>query len=132
MLKFGMPISKSKDILLDSNSCWKYNFDIEVKGQVIQSSWMYATHPTMVIHSRAKQRLTYVKGEKSWGPNTNPCHKPNTFDLKVKIQGWIRIINVLDTFSYSDRPMWQIWYANIRANRGYKSDKLKCWGSHVH
>ena len=28
-----MPMSKSKDILPDSNSWWKYNFDIEVKGQ---------------------------------------------------------------------------------------------------
>ena len=28
-----MPMSKSKDILPDSNSLLKYNFDIEVKGQ---------------------------------------------------------------------------------------------------
>ena len=28
-----MPMSKNKDILPDSNSWCKYNFDIEVKGQ---------------------------------------------------------------------------------------------------
>ena len=33
MPKFGMPMSKSKYILSDSNPWWKYNFDIEVKGQ---------------------------------------------------------------------------------------------------
>ena len=33
MQKFGVPMSKSKDILPDSNSLWKYNFDIEIKGQ---------------------------------------------------------------------------------------------------
>ena len=33
MQKFGMPMSKSKDILPDSNSLWKYNFDIEIKCQ---------------------------------------------------------------------------------------------------
>ena len=38
---------------------WR-NFDIEVKGQG-QSSWMYATHCTMVIQSRAKQSMTLSK-----------------------------------------------------------------------
>ena len=33
MQKFGVPMSKSKDILPDSNSLWKCNFDIEVKDQ---------------------------------------------------------------------------------------------------
>ena len=33
MPKFGMPMSKSKDILPDSIPWWKYNFDIEVKVQ---------------------------------------------------------------------------------------------------
>ena len=33
MPEFGMPVSKSKDILPDTNPWWKYDFDIEVKGQ---------------------------------------------------------------------------------------------------
>ena len=33
MPEFGMPKSKSKDILPDTNPWWKYDFDIEVKGQ---------------------------------------------------------------------------------------------------
>ena len=33
MPKFGMPMSKSKDILPDSNPWLKYNFNFEVKGQ---------------------------------------------------------------------------------------------------
>ena len=69
-------------------------------------------------------KYAYVKGQKSRGLNTKPCHKPYTFDLKVKVQGRIRIMNVLDTSSHGDRPMCQLWYANVLAtcNRSYKPD----------
>ena len=32
-------------------------------------------------------------------------------------------MNVLGTSSYGDRPMCQIWYANVKANRSYRPDK---------
>ena len=83
------------------------------KTKVIQSSWMYATHRTMVIHSCAKQST--VKGPKIWGLNTKQCHKP--FDLVVKDQRCIKITNLLNTFSHGDRPMCQIWYDIVRADR---------------
>ena len=125
MQKFGMPMSKSKDILPDSNPFWKYNFDIfRSKVKVIQSSWIYATHRTMVLTCQTK--YDYVKGEKSWGLNTKPCHKPYKLNLQVKGQCRIRIMNVLNTSSHGDRPMCQIWYANATANRSYKSD-IKTW-----
>ena len=66
MPKFRMPMSKSKDILPDSNSWWKDNFDIEVKGQGHKD----VTHCTMVIHSRAKQSMTMLKDKK-----LSPEHK---------------------------------------------------------
>ena len=69
---------------------------------------MYATHRTIVIHSCAKQ-YDYVKGQKRCGPNTEACHKTYRFDLEVKGQRQIRIMNVRDTFSYGERPMCQIW-----------------------
>ena len=78
------------------------------------------THCTMVIHSRAKQSMT-VKRQKSLVPNTKQCHKPYKFDLQDKVQGCIRIMNVLDIFSHGDRPICQIWYANVKANRSYRS-----------
>ena len=69
---------------------------------------MYATHRTMMIHSRAKQSMTMSKDKKA--------------ELEVKVQGHIRIMIVLDTSSHGDRPMCQIWYANVKPNRSYRSD----------
>ena len=71
-------------------------------------------------------KYDYAKGQKRWGLNKKSCHKPYKFDLKVKGQGHIRIMNVLDTSSLGDRPMCQIWYANVKANRSYKLD-MKTW-----
>ena len=126
MQKFGVPMSKSKDILPDSNSLWKYNFDIEVKGQghtefmtVCDTSY-HGDTPTCIT------KYDYAKGQKRWGLNTKSCHKPYKFDLEVKGQGHIRIMNVLDTSSLGYRPMCQIWYANVKANRSYKLD-MKTW-----
>ena len=53
MPKFCMPLSKSKGILPDSNSWWKYNFDIEVKGQGHKCTrhilpWWYTRVPNKV------------------------------------------------------------------------------------
>ena len=35
-------------------------------------------------------------------------------------------MNVLDTSSNGDRPICQIWYANVKANRSYRS-YMKTW-----
>ena len=64
MPKFGMPISKSKGIF----ARLKYPGIILIlrsKVKVIQSSWMYATNRTMVIHSRAKQNMSMSKDNKA-------------------------------------------------------------------
>ena len=37
------------------------------------------------------------KDKRSCGPNTKPCHKPYKFDLEVKGQRRIGIMNVCDT-----------------------------------
>ena len=76
----------------------------------------------MVIHSRVKLSMTMSKDKKVKGLNTKPCHKPYKFDLEVKGQGRIRVKNVLDTSSHGDRPMCQMWYCNVKANKSYRSD----------
>ena len=53
-------------------------------------------------------KYDYVKGQKSLVLNTKQCHKPYKFDLDVKVQGCIRIMNVLDTFSHGDKPICQV------------------------
>ena len=71
-------------------------------------------------------KYDYIKGQKSLILNTMQCHKPLKFDLEVKVQGCIRIMNVLDTSSHGDRPICQIWYASVKANRSYRS-YIKTW-----
>ena len=71
-------------------------------------------------------KYEYVKGQKSLVLNTKQCHKPYKFDLEVKVQGCFRIMNVLDTSSHGDRPICQIWYATVKANRSYRS-YMKTW-----
>ena len=123
MQKFGMTMSKNKDILPDSNPWWKYNFENEVKG-LGQTEFMNVCDALYHGHT-LKRRMTMSK-TKSWGLNTKQCHKPYKFDFEVKGQHPIRIMNVPNTSFHSDRPMCQIWYANVKANRNYRS-YMKTW-----
>ena len=61
-----------------------------------------------------KTLYDYVKEQKSRVQNTKPCHKLCTFDLEVKGQRRINIMNVRDTSSEGDRPMCQILYTNFK------------------
>ena len=54
------------------------------------------------------QKYDYIKGQNSLVMNTKKCHKPYKFDLEVKVQGCIRIMNVLDTSYHGDRSICQI------------------------
>ena len=47
-------------------------------------------------------KYDYVKGQKSLVLNTKQCHKPYKFDLEVKGEHRIRVINVLDLSSHGD------------------------------
>ena len=42
------------------------------------------------------------ENKKSYGPDTKTCQKPYKFDLEVKVQGPIWIMNVRDTSSHGD------------------------------
>ena len=46
-------------------------FMMRSKVKVIQMSWMYLTHCTMVIHSWSNKVWLNVKGQKNW----KPCYK---------------------------------------------------------
>ena len=54
-----------------------------------------------------------VKANRSYGMDTKSCQTPYKFDLEVKGQCRIVIINVRDTLSY----VGQIWFANVKAKR---------------
>ena len=47
-----------------------------------------------------------VKANRSYGTDTKSCQKPYKFDLDVKRQCRIGIMNVRDTSSHGDRPIF--------------------------
>ena len=61
--------------------------------------WWYTHKPNKVWLCQKTKKLR---------PEHKACHKPYKFDPEVKVQGCIRIMDVLDTSSHGDRPMCQI------------------------
>ena len=62
--------------------------------------------------SAYRQKYYYLfkhQSKKSCGWDTKTCQETYNFDLTVKVQGRIWIMNVHDTSSHGDTPMWQIW-----------------------
>ena len=80
---------------------------------------MYATHCLMVIHSCAKYGRTMSKDKKDVActVQTWPSQKSYKFDLEVKGQCHIGIMNVCNISSHGDRLIGQLWQANVKANR---------------
>ena len=114
-----MPMSKSKDDLARLKNGENTNFDIEVKGQ---GHTAVRNVRNTLYHGETLTCQTYydyVKGQKSCGTNTKPCHTPYKLNLEVKDTRSIRIMNERNTCTHSDRHMCQIWYANVKANRSY-------------
>ena len=62
----------------------------------------------MEIHPSSKYGKPISNSPESYGPDMKTCQKPYKFDLEVKVQGRILIMNVHDTSSYGDTPMCQI------------------------
>ena len=54
------------------------------------------------------------------------CKKNYKFDLEVKSQRCIEIMNVCDTLSHVDTPICQIWYANVNAKKNVTGQILIC------
>ena len=61
--------------------------------------------------------------QKSRGPDRKTCYKPNKFELKIKVQGRILIMNISDTLFHGDTSMCQIWQAIV-------NPKKKSWAGH--
>ena len=55
------------------------------KVKVIQSSWMYTTHCTIVIHSRAKQSMTMSKDQKTEAWTQSHVINPINLTLRSKV-----------------------------------------------
>ena len=109
------------------------NLTLKSKFKEVCDLWMYATHRLMVRHPNAKygkpmsnqpplhgwniadtalnsiQSINPNKPKKSYGPGTKTCPKPYKFDLKVKVQERILIMNVCNASSHDDTPMCRMW-----------------------
>ena len=116
MPKFDMLMSKSKTFCHTQIHGENIIFILRSKVKVINVRDTLYHGDTLTCQTK----YDYVKGQKSLVLNTKSCHKPYKFDLEVKGQGRIRVMNVLDTSSHGDRPMCQLWYANVKANRSYR------------
>ena len=62
------------------------------------------------------------KANRSNRSGMKTCKKPYKFDLKVKVQGCIWIMNVRDTSYHGDTITCQIWLANVNPKKSYGSD----------
>ena len=71
---------------------------------------MYLKHLLMVIHPCAKYGKPMSNKKNSYGPDTKKCQKPYKFDLEVKVQGRIWIMNVRDTSYHGDTLTCQAKY----------------------
>jgi hypothetical protein len=82
--------------------CWYLFelFDLEVKGQgptkviMVRDTPPYGHAPTYQIS------LTYLEGQKCYGPDKKILFKKQLFDLEVKGQGPTKVITVRDTPPY--------------------------------
>ena len=103
---------------------FKFDLKVKVQGRI----WIRNVCDTSSNEDTPMCQIwqANVNPKESYGPDTKTCQKPYKFYLKVKVQGRIRIMNVLVTSSHGDTPMCQIWLANVKANRSNRSD-MKTW-----
>ena len=65
------------------------------------------------------------KQKESYKPDTRTRQKPYRFDLEVKCQRHIVIMNVLYTSAHGDTPICQIWKANDKAKVEKSTDRIR-------
>ena len=108
--KYGMPMSKLTEV---KGCTWRYDKSLLIWpwGQRSTSNQDHECKPHSVLwwYAYVPNRVSQCQSKKSYGPNTKTCQKPYKFDLKVKVQGRIWIMNVCNTSSHGDTPMYQIW-----------------------
>ena len=101
---------RPKTILPDSDLLWIRKYKFRYWGQRSYRghectrhivTWWY-THVSNIVWPCQRTK-------KLW-----PEHKAYRFDLEIKGQCRVRIMNVRDTSSHGDRPMCQIWYDNVK------------------
>ena len=78
----------------------KQLFDLEVKGQGPMKVIMVRDTPPYDHAPTYQLSLTYLEGQKCYGPDKKILFKKQLFDLEVKGQGSTKVITVCDTPSY--------------------------------
>ena len=71
----------------------------------------------MVIDPCAKYGMPVSNQKLVMGQTRKHMSKTPIIDLVVKGQCRFGIINVRDTSSHSDTPMYQVWYANVKPRK---------------
>ena len=101
--KYGLTLSKDKKFVARTQSHVEnlINLTWRSKGHVVFGSWRLTHVPNIICQCHGKQQL--------W-----VGHEPYKFDLEVKCQRRIRIMNVRHSSFHSDTTMSKIWFAYAR------------------
>ena len=106
-VKFGIPMSKSKDYVMT-----------KIHGEMYEK--IYVTNRLILMHLCAKYCISICQRAKSHVPKRDVLSsKPPCIDLEVKSQRLVEIIDMCNTSSHADRLMFQ-W------QRSYRSDTKTC------
>ena len=121
--KYDYVKGKETETWIQSHVINPINLILRSMVNVLSGSWMYLTHPLMVIGPCAKygmpmSKLTLNRKYKS---NIKTWQKPINL-TEVKGQHRIGNMNVRVTSSNGDRPMCQIWLPDVNEKKTYGPD----------
>ena len=88
------------DVTRTKSHVKNHKFDLVIKGQ--------STCIGIMIHTCAKHGKPMSKQKKSYGPDMKTSQNSLKFDIEVIVQCRIGIMNVRETSSHGDTPMWRI------------------------
>ena len=107
-----------------------YKFDLQVKVNVVSGSWMYATHCLMVIETCVSNMMGQYQNNRSCGLDTKTSQKAYIFDLEVKGQHCIGIMNVCNISSHVANIVCQcqslkkLWARHETTRTDRRTDRL--------
>ena len=103
----------------------KQLFDLEVKGQGPMKVITLCNTPPYGHAPTCQLSLTYLEGQKCYGPDKKILFKKQLFNLEVKGQGPTKVIMVRDTPPYGHAPTYQISLTYLERQKSYGPDKLR-------
>ena len=117
--------SRIYELSVHEQFCWIYLNYLTLRSKVkvprryitVRDTPAYGHAPTYQLS------LTYLEGQKCYGPDKKILFKKQLFDLEVKGQGPTKVITVRDTPPYGHAPTYEISLTYL------ESKKVMVWTS---